>query len=199
VIRALLMDADGVLQRPAKGFLADFAELGDGWGFVKDIFAEEPRTMTGKVDLAEVLAEVIERRGLSITPNEVIALWCRIEPDQAMLDLVARARAAGVTTVLATNQQSYRGGWMQQNLPYGDYFDRSFYSFEVGLAKPEVAYFEHIINQLGIAANEAVFVDDLPSNTRAAHRAGLRTITFGPAHPRWLLKLRLRALGVRGV
>ncbi|MBU4364944.1 MAG: HAD family phosphatase, partial [Actinobacteria bacterium] len=103
MIRALLMDADGVLQRPAKGFLADFAELGDGWGFVKDIFAEEPRTMTGKVDLAEVLAEVIERRGLSITPNEVIALWCRIEPDQAMLDLVARARAAGVTTVLATN------------------------------------------------------------------------------------------------
>jgi putative hydrolase of the HAD superfamily len=199
VIRALLMDADGVLQRPAKGFLSDFAELGDGWGFVKDIFTQELRTMTGVVDLADVLAEVIENRGLSITPEEVIALWCRIDPDPAMLDLVARARAAGVITVLATNQQSYRGGWMQQNLPYADYFDHTFYSFEVGLAKPDVAYFQHITDTLGVAPAEAVFVDDLASNTRGARRAGLKTVTFGHGHPRWLLRLRLRVLGVPGV
>jgi putative hydrolase of the HAD superfamily len=198
VIRALLMDADGVLQRLPDGFLATLAELGDGWGFVKEVFAEEKRTMSGTVDLADVLAEVIERRGLSITPEQVIALWHHITVDQAMLDVVARARTAGVVTALATNQQSYRGRWMQQNLPYADYFDHTFYSFEVGLAKPDVAYFEHIIAELGVAAGEALFVDDLAENTRAARRAGLKAITFFHGHPRWLLRLRLRAFGVAG-
>lgn len=199
MIRALLMDADGVLQRLPKGFLNEFAELGGGWGFVRELFREEQRSMTGKEDLMDVLSEVIARHGLSITPQQLLVPWCRIVPDQRMLDLVARARAAGVITVLATNQQSYRGGWMQQNLPYGDYFDHAYYSFEVGLAKPDPAYFRHIIDDLGIAADEAVFVDDLRKNAAGARVAGLKAIAYPPWHSIGLLRLRLRALGVPGV
>ncbi|MCE1173615.1 MAG: HAD family hydrolase, partial [Propionibacteriales bacterium] len=156
MIRALLMDADGVLQQLPKGFLADFAALGGGWGFVREIFREEQRTMTGEEDLLDVLTEIIDRRGLDITTDQLLALWYRIIPDQRMLDLVARARASGVITALATNQQSYRGAWMQEHLPYADYFDFAFYSFEVGLAKPDPSYFTHIIDRLGIAPHEAV-------------------------------------------
>lgn len=199
MIRALLMDADGVLQRPRKGWLREFAQLGNGVGFVKDLFVEEPQTMTGKVDLGEVLERLIRRRGLAITPQQVIEVWCRIDPDAQMLALVRRVRAAGVLTALATNQQSYRGRWMQEQLPYADYFDRSFYSFEVGLAKPDPAYFEHIVSQLGISAGEAVFVDDMNSNVRAARAAGLKAARFGPLTPRWLLRFKLRRLGVPGV
>jgi putative hydrolase of the HAD superfamily len=199
VIRALLMDADGVLQRIPTGFFEEFAKLGGGWGFVRDLFGEEQRSMTGKEDLKDVLNELIARHGLSITPEQLLVPWCRIVPDQRMLDLVARARQAGVITVLATNQQSYRGAWMQQNLPYDDYFDHAFYSFEVGLAKPDPAYFAHIIDQLGIAASEAVFVDDLATNAAGARSAGLKAITYPPRHPFGLLRLRLRALGVPAV
>jgi putative hydrolase of the HAD superfamily len=199
MIRALLMDADGVLQQLPKGFLADFATLGGSWDFVREVFGEEQRTMTGEEDLLDVLNEIIDRRGLSITTDQLLALWYRIIPDQRMLDLVARARAAGVTTVLATNQQSYRGRWMQQNLPYGDYFDHAFYSFEIGLAKPNPAYFSHIVEQVGIAPSEAVFVDDLPRNAAGARAAGLKAIAYPARHPFGLLKLRLRAAGVPGI
>lgn len=199
MIRALLMDADGVLQRLPKGFLNEFAELGGGWAFVRDLFREEQRSMTGEEDLKDVLNELIGRYGLSITPEQLLVPWCRIVPDQRMLDLVARARAAGVITVLATNQQSYRGGWMQQNLPYGDYFDHAYYSFEVGLAKPDPAYFRHIIADLGIAADEAVFVDDLRKNAAGARTAGLKAVAYPHWHSIGLLRLRLRALGVPGV
>lgn len=199
MIRALLVDADGVLQHVPKGFLSDFAALGDGWGFVREVFAEEQRTMTGAEDLVDVLTEVIERRGLAITPEQVLALWYRITPDQRMLDLVARARQAGVITVLATNQQSYRGTWMQQNLPYGKYFDHAFYSFEMGLAKPDPAYFAAIVDHLDLDADQAVFIDDLTKNTAGARKAGLTAITYPPRFPFGLLQLRLRTLGVPGV
>ncbi len=196
MIRALLMDADGVLQQLPKGFLADFAALGGGWGFVREIFREEQRTMTGEEDLLDVLTEIIDRRGLDITTEQLLALWYRIIPDQRMLDLVARVRASGVTTVLATNQQSYRGAWMQEHLPYRDYFDHAFYSFEVGLAKPDPAYFTYIVDHLGISPHEAVFVDDLPANAAGARAAGLIGLAYPRHHPFGLLKLRLRAAGV---
>lgn len=199
MIRALLMDADGVLQQLPKGFFADFAALGGGWDFVREVFREEHRTMTGEEDLLDVLTEIIDRRGLTITTDQLLTLWYRIIPDQRMLDLVARARASGVITVLATNQQRYRGAWMQEHLPYGDYFDHAFYSFEVGLAKPDPAYFTHIIDQLGIAAREAVFVDDLAENTAGARRAGLTAITYPHRSPFGLLKRRLRRAGVPGL
>ena len=38
------------------------------------------------------------------------------------LDQARRDRAAGLKTALATNQQPRRGAWMQQHLPYADYF-----------------------------------------------------------------------------
>ncbi len=199
MIRALLMDADGVLQRPQKGWLQELAKLGNGVGFVKDLFVEERQTMTGKVDLGDVLERLIDRWGLAITPQQVIQVWTRIDQDTQMLALVGRVRAAGVLTALATNQQSYRGTWMQEHLPYADYFDRSFYSFEMGLAKPDPAYFEHIVSQLGIAAGEAVFVDDLASNVRAARMVGLKAVRFAPFTPRWVLRFKLRRLGVPAV
>lgn len=199
MIRALLMDADGVMQQLPTDFFAGFAELGGSWDFVDELFSQEQRAMTGKEDLKELLTALIARHGLSITPEELLVPWCQMDLDQRMLDLVARARQAGIVTALATNQQSYRGAWMQQNLPYADYFDHTFYSFEIGLAKPDPAYFTHIIDQLGIAANEAVFVDDLSQNTAAARSAGLKAVTYPSRHPFTLLGWRLRALGVRGV
>ncbi|HML50812.1 MAG TPA: HAD-IA family hydrolase [Propionicimonas sp.] len=199
MIRALLVDADGVLQHVPKGFLNDFAALGGGWSFVREVFGEEQRTMTGSEDLVEVLEEVIDRRGLAISPEQLLALWYRITPDQRMLDLVARVRQAGAVTVLATNQQSYRGTWMQQNLPYDDYFDHTFYSFEMGLAKPDPAYFASIVDHLDIDADQAVFVDDLAKNTAGARKAGLKAITYPPRFPFRLLQLRLRTVGVPGV
>ncbi len=199
MIRALLMDADGVLQQLPKGFFDDFATLGGGQDFMRELFDQEQRAMTGEEDLRDVINEIVTRRGLSITPEQLFELWYRIIPDQRMLDLVARARASGVITVLATNQQSYRGAWMQEHLPYGEYFDHAFYSFEVGLAKPDPAYFTHIIDHLGIAADEAVFVDDLPMNAAGARAAGLRAIAYPRHHPFGLLKLRLRAAGVPGI
>jgi putative hydrolase of the HAD superfamily len=198
-IRALLFDADGVLQRPRKGAITAFAALGGGsLAFVKEILREESTTMTGAVDLVEVLEPVIARRKLSITFDELIEVWCRIDLNQPMLEVVAQARAAGLRTALATNQQPYRGAWMQQNLPYADYFDQLCYSFELGLAKPDPAYYLEVVRRLGVAPGEAVMIDDLRRNVRAAREAGLHGILCSPRNHAGSVRRKLRRLGVPG-
>lgn len=197
-IRALLMDADGVVQYPRSGWLKRFARLG-GPGFTKEAFRREMSTLTGEVDLREVLAEIIAERGGDATPDDFIEIWCDIEVDEYMLRLVDRVRAAGVVTALATNQQSYRGTHMLTNLPHAEHFDHQFHSFQVGLAKPDPAFFHHIVEALGIRADEAVFVDDMEINVRGAREAGLHGVYFSNADTYGHLRCRLKELGVPGI
>lgn len=197
-VRALLMDADGVVQYPRAGWLREMARLG-GPGFIPEVFRKELTTLTGQVDLRQLIVEILERRGRNCTPEDILEIWYRIEVDELMLGLVDRVRAQGVVTALATNQQSYRGGYMQENLPYGEHFDHQFHSFEVGLAKPDPAYFEHVVAALGIEPDEAVFVDDLQANVRGARAAGLNAVHFAMTDTYGHLRCRLRALGVPGL
>ncbi|MFT4110731.1 HAD-IA family hydrolase [Propionicimonas sp.] len=197
-VRALLLDADGVTQYPRAGWLNEMARLG-GPGFIGEVFRLEKGTLTGEVDLKELLTTVLEREGRDATADDIFEVWCRIDVDEFMLRLVDRVRAAGVITALATNQQSYRGGWMLANLPYADHFDHQFPSFQVGLAKPDPAYFTHIVEELGIEPAEAVFVDDMAVNVRGARRAGLNAVHFAGTDTYGHLRCTLRALGVPGL
>lgn len=197
-MRALLMDADGVVQYPRKGWLKEMARLG-GPGFMVEAFSKEVTTLTGQADLRDLLAEMLARRGRQCTADEVLEVWYRIDVDHFMLDLVDRVRAMGVTTALATNQQSYRGRFIQANLPYADHFDRQFHSFEVGLAKPDPGFFTHIVEELDIAPEEAVFVDDMVVNVRGAEKAGLNAVHFSGTDTYGHLRCRLKALGVPGL
>lgn len=198
MIRALLLDADGVVQYPGPGWLKEMARLG-GTEFVREAFRLEKTTLTGEADLRELLAELLLRLGRECTAEEILQIWYRIEVDDFMLALVDRVRATGTITALATNQQSYRGTFIQQNLPYANHFDRQFHSFEVGLAKPDPAYFRHIVAELGIEPDEAVFVDDMAVNVRGARKAGLAAVHFPGTHTYGHLRCRLRELGVPGV
>ena len=197
-VRVLLMDADGVVQYPRPGWLKDMAHLG-GPGFIPEVFRCELTTLTGKVDLREELAELLQRRGRSCSVDEILAIWYRIELDELMLGMVDRVRAAGVVTALATNQQSYRGNYMRANLPYDQHFDHQFHSFELGLAKPDPAFFQHIVDSLGVDAGATVFVDDVLANVRGAQAAGLHAVQFGTTDTYGSLRCQLRALGVPGL
>ena len=68
-IRALLMDADGVVQYPRSGWLERFARLG-GPGFTREAFRREMSTLTGQVDLRDELAEIIADGGHDATPED---------------------------------------------------------------------------------------------------------------------------------
>ena len=178
--RAVLFDADGVVQmtpNPLK-WLRKFDELG-GPGFRKEVFAAESTTMTG-ADFRPLVEDLLARRHSKATFEDVINLWFNTNPRPAVLAIVDRLRAAGVTCVLATNQQSYRGGYMQRTFDYNERFNRTFYSFEMGVAKPDVAYYLTIADALELPPEQLLMVDDMGANVDGARAAGLSAV-----HHRW--------------
>lgn len=57
-------------------------------------------------------------------------------------------------------------------------FDDVVISSEVGLIKPSRDIYELMLERIGVAPEEAVFVDDRPANIEGASRAGMQTILF---------------------
>lgn len=176
MIRHVLLDADGVLQRhpvgwveAAAGFVGDRAAE-----FFRDLTDEERTCLRGEADFLPLLAAELERYAVPVPAEEVYAeVWQRIEAVPSSVQLVHALHELGLGVHLATNQQPRRAAYMRHEMRYDDLFDESFYSCELGLMKPEPAFFLAALDRLGARAPEVVFVDDHPGNVAAACELGL--------------------------
>ncbi|GAA1430236.1 HAD-IA family hydrolase [Microlunatus lacustris] len=184
-LRAVLVDADGVLQFTAPAWRDDVGhtvghdELARHPRLLDEIArAESPSTMTGEADLEQSLTRVLDRHDVDLEPTAVIEAWHNIELHAEVVDGVRALRGRGLVLALTTNQNPPRAAWMRENLPYDEVFDAHFYSCEVGLAKPDPAYFTHVLQTLGVAPEEALFLDDTAVNVEAAAGLGIRAELF---------------------
>jgi putative hydrolase of the HAD superfamily len=175
VIRHLLLDADGVVQDLPGGWRAALEPLLGvrSEELLTDLATDEEPCLRGAPFLP-VLRDRLARLGLEAPASEVYAAaWGRISPDAAVLELADGLRAAGLGVHLATNQHPERAAYMRRELGYDARFDTQFYSCELGLAKPEAAYFEWILTTVDATADQVLFVDDSARNVAGAREAGL--------------------------
>jgi putative hydrolase of the HAD superfamily len=182
-IRAILFDADGVIQH-ATADLETRLEDALGFvpkpidGFLRDVFQAETPALIGEKDFTETLAPVVEKWGATGSAATLAACWCSIEVDHMVLELISRLRRAGHVCALATNQQRQRATHMDTVLGYRSKFDHSFYSWELGLAKPDARYFHAVMRRLQLEPGQVLFIDDREANVAAAAALGLHTVHF---------------------
>jgi len=62
---------------------------------------------------------------------------------------------------------------MRKVLQYDRHFDEQFYSCELGVAKPDGAYFTAILDRLALSPDRVLFIDDNAKNVEAARAVGL--------------------------
>ncbi|MFF0270621.1 HAD family hydrolase [Kribbella sp. NPDC004536] len=174
--RAVLFDADGVLQRPTFDWWTRLGSLvpSDGEAFVAELMAAEKPSLVGKGDFRDALADVLRRWNSAATVDEAIEPWSWFAAEPEVIELIQTLRAAGIGCHLATNQHAYRRAIMQDERGYGGWFDRTFYSCDLGLAKPDPAYFRAILGAIDVPASEVLFIDDNAANVAGASAVGLR-------------------------
>lgn len=171
-VTTVLLDADGVTQWNREFRPRMRALLGEAVT-IDELMQRELDALTGQVDFDAELTGVLAERGTGVSLEELYTVWFDTHPDPDVLALVDRVRAGGVPVYLATNQQPARGRHMQRTLGYERHLDGQFYSFEVGLAKPDPRFFTAITNRLGVTPAEVLFIDDMPANVAGARSAGL--------------------------
>jgi putative hydrolase of the HAD superfamily len=111
---------------------------------------------------------------LEIGPDGLIdGLFAGVQPDEAMVDAVRRAREGGVRTALVSNS------WGVHRYPH-DLFDELFDGVVIsaleGTRKPSRRMYELGAKRAGVAPEQAVYVDDLPFNLKPADELGMATV-----------------------
>ena len=174
-VRAVLLDADGVLQLIGTPWYRALS-AGGGEAFARALLSGEGPALSGRESLRDLLERLVVELGLSKDADALMVLWRRATPDPPAWRLVRDLRAAGYLTVLATNQHEERREWMRTALGYDGLCDVDAYSCLLGAAKPDPDYFRAALEMAGVGAGEALFVDDSAENIVAATALGLRTL-----------------------
>jgi putative hydrolase of the HAD superfamily len=181
---AILFDADGVLQATdEKWFYAMTALIGTEdeeqvERFFGDIMTAELPSLAGQRPFVGPLGEVLSRWNVTEPATEVLRLWHHVDVDRGVVAAVQELRADGVRCALATNQHPERAAYMRENLGYDEVFDDLFYSCDLGVAKPDPAYFTETVRRLGTEPGRTLLLDDNRDNVAGAKEAGLMAELF---------------------
>jgi putative hydrolase of the HAD superfamily len=175
-VRAVLFDADGVVQQNPPDWEAKLRRYGDG--FVDDLFAAEAPAMLGQRGFVDVLAEVVGRWQVPVVAEELATHWCEVEVCADTVAVVGSLRGAGIGCYLASNQHAYRASCMRSSLGYDEVFDAQFYSCDLGAMKSSAKFFSLVIDRLGLAAEEILLVDDVDRYVDLARSVGLRAVQW---------------------
>ena len=185
-VRAVLWDADGVLQDTPAGT----------WGLAVSVVSQFPGAITGAAIDEDGIRAVANAMGLGGRVDDVLSVWWTFDVLQPALEIVARVRAAGVPCYLATNQDSYRAACMRDRAPYEEILDGAYYSCEIRSAKPSAVFFEHIASDLGLTPEQLLFIDDQAANVSGARSAGLNAECWAHGDGMERLRKLLDAYGI---
>ncbi len=174
--RILLFDLGGVLIRlRIADSLTALSPLDLDWEGIKSILLENPmirRFECGQCTRTEFAESFIRDLQLDMTAEAFLtemATWPVGFFDGA-LDLLADLRLNySVNCFSNTNEVHWQQHWADQ-------FDHPFASHLIGLAKPDPAAFEYVLERLGAAPKNVWFFDDSRANVSSA--AGLQLNAF---------------------
>lgn len=172
-IAAVLWDADGVLQElpPFESLWRSIPEETRAALLAETIGGPGDDVLVGRVDMVERVEAALQRHGLSDRREEILAVWDDFPPVSEARTLLALTRERGTPCVLASNQDTLRTANMRP--VYEPLLDRLYFSADLGLAKPDPAFFRAIADDLAAPPERLFFIDDSEDNVAGARGAGL--------------------------
>ena len=149
----------------------------------------------GAVTPAGFLEQVTSAVGARVPYGEFYAIYSDIfTPNPPVIDVLSKVKAAGYKTLLLSNTDPERFGFVRRRFPEILFFDDYVLSYELKLLKPDPAIYFAAARKAGCRPDECVFIDDMEENVAGAVAAGLAGILYKPETD---LATELEKLGLR--
>lgn len=190
MIRAVLWDFGGVITTsPFEAFARYERENGLPPDFIRTLNATNPddnawaKLERSEVDLdgfCELYEAEAREAGHEIDAREVLAcLSGDLRPE--MIEALHRIHSEGLRQAMLTNnfvglRDDSSGDGDDPRAGLRDLFEVVVESSSAGVRKPEPAFYEIALHELGIEASRAAFLDDLGVNLKPARAMGMTTI-----------------------
>ena len=127
-------------------------------------FVREAGVVGGSADLIEELNHWDAR--MWTTENREMLAW------------QLRLKERGIRTAILSNMGDNVLANMQRTFDWLPRFDVLVWSYQLRMAKPEPAIYLHVLKELDVRPEEALFLDDKLVNVEAARALGMRALEF---------------------
>jgi putative hydrolase of the HAD superfamily len=101
--------------------------------------------------------------------------WLSVNPDT--IEILSALRAGGTPLALLSNAGPDFGSYFRHG-PLGGFFRACYVSGELALLKPHPEIYQHVLDDLGVAAADAVFIDNREANVAGAGKLGITGHVF---------------------
>jgi putative hydrolase of the HAD superfamily len=180
-IRIVLLDIDGVINfgerfshRYAKNHGVPLATLSQ---FFDGVFQD---CLIGKADLKKELLDVLKEWKWKQSVDALLTYWFldEVKYDQRVLDTIHKLKKHGVKVYGASNQEHHRAKYLIERTRLKDYIDEFFISAHLGVKKPDVNFYQKVLDTLGAEPSTIGYWDDDDGNVENAKKIGIRAYVF---------------------
>jgi putative hydrolase of the HAD superfamily len=182
--RAVIFDLGGVILGSPLHAIADFEiQHAIPSGRINRIVVDSgrdgawSRLERGELPMREFYAAFerdCEAAGVTLSARDLMErIGAAAQPRPTMIRAVARIRDGGLGTAALTNN------WIGENDGSAflkPHFDVFIESSVIGLRKPDPRIYQHTCEAIGIGPEQAIFLDDIGRNLKAARALGMTTI-----------------------
>ncbi|WP_312836997.1 glucose-1-phosphatase [Pantoea sp.] len=133
----------------------------------------------GEISDEEFAASLCEQLDVALSYEQFTAGWQAIfvGARQDTLSLMKQLRAQGDRVVILSNtNRLHCEFWPTQYPEVQQAVDKFYLSQELGMRKPEMQIFQHVLKEEGFSADQALFFDDNQQNIDAARALGIECV-----------------------
>jgi putative hydrolase of the HAD superfamily len=143
---------------------------------------------TGTIAEDNFYIELNKCTGLHLSPNEIKQAWCAMLLDfrETSLVFLNNLKPRYKLFLLSNTNHIHIPEFnkiynnIKREKPFNNFFEKAYYSCEMGLRKPDAECYEYVLNKEKLEPSNTIFIDDSLQNVEAAGRSGMQTILLEP-------------------
>lgn len=179
MIRAVVFDLDGVVRHfDPEHVQAIERRHGIAEGSIESFAFAQPHiedVTTGRISRTDWVEMIAQHIGSAAAAAEWGSQPSRVDPE--ILQLAAALRETGIVTAILTNGTDTIPAEAVE-LGLVRHFDPIFNSAAIGYIKPDERVFLHVLDRLGLEAQEVFFTDDSERKLHGARACGMHAHHF---------------------
>jgi len=186
-IKNIIFDLGGVIMNlNVPKTISKFEQLGiknivndTGHYYTDPIFYDFEK---GKVREFEFIDKLRSISSLNPSENEIREAWNAMILDmpRERIDILLNLKKKFKIYLLSNTNSMHQKKIISEvneanNFSFNDLFEKAYYSFEIGIRKPDKVIFKYVLFDSKLNPSETLFVDDSLDNIKAARKVGLST------------------------
>ncbi|MCW1250230.1 HAD family phosphatase [Acaricomes phytoseiuli] len=128
------------------------------------------RLVLGRPEASEELIEALHHADLQA--------WSHLNPSTETV--LAQLQSSGGRLALLSNMPTAMAEHYARTSQWATRFEALFFSGRLGMVKPGPRIYQHVLEELGVPAQQVIFIDDRQENLDAAAALGMRTVLHHP-------------------